>query len=132
MPSPVADCEWTIDAVPGGRVVVSILRLSLPISEFCIDSFVEFRESNASGTLIGRYCGIAPRSVESEGPMWIRLRHRAEEGEGEDAQGGGGEGGATEAESIGGGELQNPQKTPPTIVLHYSKGKTKSDKMIHS
>uniref|UniRef100_A0A914H2F9 Cubilin n=1 Tax=Globodera rostochiensis TaxID=31243 RepID=A0A914H2F9_GLORO len=96
-----SDCEWTIETVAGGRVAVAIVRLSLPVSEFCTDSFVEFREGNASGTLIGRYCGTVPRQVESDGTMWIRLRHKATEEANEMPQNGG---------------VQTP-----ALALHYTK-----------
>lgn len=128
VPSPSADCEWTIDTVPGGRVSVSSLYLTLPVSEFCTDTFVEFRETNASGPLIGRYCGIAPRKVESDGTMWIRLRHRspelemeAEPGDEEEAEKGGGGG---KAEMVPAGQQppqQQKQHEQPTIRFIYTK-----------
>ncbi|KAL3108031.1 hypothetical protein niasHT_018193 [Heterodera trifolii] len=98
-----SDCEWTIETVPGGRVLVSVERLSLPVSDFCTDSFVEFREKNATGNLLGHYCGTAPRQVESDGTMWIRMRHKAEEDEGAEGDG-------------------MPRGDEPTaMALHYAK-----------
>ncbi|CAK5072600.1 unnamed protein product [Meloidogyne enterolobii] len=75
------ECEWTINAVKGSHVSIQILAFSLPKSEFCTISFLEFREKNSSGQLIGRFCGdLFPPSVENiEGPIYIRLRHKIEE-----------------------------------------------------
>uniref|UniRef100_A0A1I8B2A1 CUB domain-containing protein n=1 Tax=Meloidogyne hapla TaxID=6305 RepID=A0A1I8B2A1_MELHA len=75
------ECEWTINAVKGSHVDVQILTFSLPISEFCTNSFLEFRETNSSGSLIGRFCGdLFPPSVENvDGPIYIRLRHKMEQ-----------------------------------------------------
>uniref|UniRef100_A0A914LRI7 CUB domain-containing protein n=1 Tax=Meloidogyne incognita TaxID=6306 RepID=A0A914LRI7_MELIC len=89
---PPTECEWTINAVKGSHVSIQILAFSLPKSEFCTISFLEFREGNSSGQLIGRFCGdLFPPSVENiEGPIYIRLRHKIEEdldiegGEGEE------------------------------------------------
>ena len=51
------------------------------MSEFCTTSFLEFREGNSSGPLIGRFCGgLFPSTVEStEGPIYIRIRHKMEQ-----------------------------------------------------
>ncbi|CAK5091273.1 unnamed protein product [Meloidogyne enterolobii] len=86
------ECEWTINAVKGSHVSIQILAFSLPKSEFCTISFLEFREKNSSGQLIGRFCGdLFPPSVENiEGPIYIRLRHKIEEDL--DIDGGEGEG----------------------------------------
>ena len=75
------ECEWTINAVKGSHVSIQILAFSLPKSEFCTISFLEFREGNSSGQLIGRFCGdLFPPSVENiEGPIYIRLRHKIEQ-----------------------------------------------------
>ncbi|KAF7634605.1 hypothetical protein Mgra_00005942 [Meloidogyne graminicola] len=79
--SPI-DCEWTINTVKGSHVFINIYSLSLPTSEFCTSSFLEFRENNSSGQLIGRFCGnkLFPSTIENtEGPLYIRLRHKIEE-----------------------------------------------------
>jgi hypothetical protein len=122
IPEP-SDCEWTIDCVPGSHAIVHIINLALPISEFCTDSFVEFRERNASGPLIGRYCGIVPSNVESQGTLWIRLRHKKE---GDDVEGGNAKTKTEQEEEEEDDEMPSlaigTVNKVPSIELKYQKG----------
>ncbi|KAI1719026.1 CUB domain-containing protein [Ditylenchus destructor] len=69
------ECEWLIETVPGSRVILNFRKFVLPISEHCTESYLELREFNSTGPLIGRFCGSShPEKVEKQS-IWMRLRH---------------------------------------------------------
>ncbi|KAH7675911.1 calcium binding EGF domain-containing protein, partial [Aphelenchoides avenae] len=73
------ECEWQIANVPGSNVVLSLDFLKLPETDFCADSYVEIRQFNSSGPLIGRFCNASyPRTLTKEN-FWIRMRYMAPE-----------------------------------------------------
>uniref|UniRef100_A0A915DCG2 Cubilin n=1 Tax=Ditylenchus dipsaci TaxID=166011 RepID=A0A915DCG2_9BILA len=68
------ECEWSIENIAGSRVVINIVKLRLPPSDFCAESYLEMREFNSTGPLIGRFCGTFPPKIERQS-VWMRLRH---------------------------------------------------------
>ena len=52
----------------------------MPSTEFCGESYLEFRDSNATGPLLekGRYCGQVKQIEDfifADGALWIKLRY---------------------------------------------------------
>ncbi|XP_068628109.1 cubilin-like [Battus philenor] len=51
------DCEWILTTSPGNKVYISFEAFDLEYSEGCNEDYLEVRENNGSGNLIGVYCG---------------------------------------------------------------------------
>ncbi|XP_006159809.2 LOW QUALITY PROTEIN: cubilin [Tupaia chinensis] len=54
---PNVECVWNIISSPGNRLQLSFISFQLEDSQDCSKDFVEIREGNATGHLVGRYCG---------------------------------------------------------------------------
>ncbi|XP_029444624.1 cubilin [Rhinatrema bivittatum] len=54
---PNTECIWTILSSPGNRLQLSFITFQLQNSENCTCDYVEIREGNATGQLVGKYCG---------------------------------------------------------------------------
>uniref|UniRef100_A0A8C3I7Z9 Cubilin n=1 Tax=Chrysemys picta bellii TaxID=8478 RepID=A0A8C3I7Z9_CHRPI len=50
-------CEWLLQGPTGHYLTISLEGLDVQDSPACANDFVEIREYNASGNLLGRYCG---------------------------------------------------------------------------
>uniref|UniRef100_A0A8C0J8V6 Cubilin n=1 Tax=Chelonoidis abingdonii TaxID=106734 RepID=A0A8C0J8V6_CHEAB len=50
-------CEWFLQGPTGHYLTISLEGLDVQDSPECANDFVEIREYNASGNLLGRYCG---------------------------------------------------------------------------
>nr|DBA25188.1 TPA: hypothetical protein GDO54_012746 [Pyxicephalus adspersus] len=60
------ECVWNILSAPGNRLTLSFISFSLQRSENCSTDYLEIREDNATGTLIGRFCGDSlPNNVST-------------------------------------------------------------------
>nr|XP_023417709.1 cubilin [Cavia porcellus] len=73
---PNAECVWNIFSSPGNRIQLSFTSFQLEDSQNCSKDFVEIREGNATGHLVGRYCGSSPLhnySSATEDLLWIRF-----------------------------------------------------------
>ncbi|XP_004860031.1 cubilin [Heterocephalus glaber] len=73
---PNSECVWSIISSPGNRIQLSFISFQLEDSQNCSKDFVEIREGNATGPLVGRYCGSSlPRNYSSitEHLLWIRF-----------------------------------------------------------
>ncbi|XP_065577276.1 cubilin-like isoform X4 [Artemia franciscana] len=72
---PVAECVWTLSASPGNRVLLSFRQLSIETSEFYNNDYLEIRENNAIGPLIGHFCGSTiPTNITAKNRLWIKFR----------------------------------------------------------
>ncbi|EGW02057.1 Cubilin [Cricetulus griseus] len=73
---PNLECIWNIVSSPGNQLQLSFLSFQLENSPNCNKDFVEIREGNATGRLVGRYCGNSiPGNYSSiKGhTLWIRF-----------------------------------------------------------
>ncbi|XP_023561215.1 cubilin [Octodon degus] len=73
---PNTECVWNIRSSPSNRIQLSFMSFQLEASQDCSKDFVEIREGNSTGHLVGRYCGSSlPQnfSVTVENLMWIRF-----------------------------------------------------------
>ncbi|KAF7287446.1 hypothetical protein GWI33_001415 [Rhynchophorus ferrugineus] len=50
-------CVWTISQGPGNTVSLQFSSFDIPDSEFCNNDYLEIRETNETGKLLGAYCG---------------------------------------------------------------------------
>ncbi|KAM4689065.1 cubilin [Discoglossus pictus] len=70
------ECVWNILSSPGNRLLLSFITFSLQDSHDCTKDYLEIREGNETGTLIGRYCGnTLPSNVTSiiGHILWIKF-----------------------------------------------------------
>ncbi|XP_058537778.1 cubilin isoform X1 [Neofelis nebulosa] len=70
------ECVWNIVSSPGNRLQLSFITFQLEDSQDCNRDFVEIREGNATGTLVGRYCGnVLPLNYSSivGHRLWIQF-----------------------------------------------------------
>ncbi|NP_001003148.2 cubilin precursor [Canis lupus familiaris] len=70
------ECVWNIVSSPGNRLQLSFITFQLEDSQDCSRDFVEVREGNATGHLVGRYCGnVLPLNYSSivGHILWIRF-----------------------------------------------------------
>uniref|UniRef100_UPI00398F64EE cubilin n=1 Tax=Pristiophorus japonicus TaxID=55135 RepID=UPI00398F64EE len=72
-PSPYPDnsqCEWFLKGPTGHYLTISFQAFNLENTPECIKDFVEIREYNASGRVLGRHCGsILPGSMDTSGSL---------------------------------------------------------------
>ncbi|XP_019353396.2 cubilin [Alligator mississippiensis] len=54
---PNTECVWNILSSPGNRLQLSFIIFQLENSESCTKDYLEIREGNETGQLVGRYCG---------------------------------------------------------------------------
>ncbi|CAB3228775.1 unnamed protein product [Arctia plantaginis] len=57
-PYPInADCEWILSTSPGNTISLTFEQFNLEFSEGCNEDYLEIRENDGSGHLLGAYCG---------------------------------------------------------------------------
>lgn len=59
-------CDWTLITGFSNRIQLQFLDFKLQQSDFCNLDYLEIRESNFNGRLIGRFCGNELPTIESE------------------------------------------------------------------
>ncbi|XP_008565950.1 PREDICTED: cubilin [Galeopterus variegatus] len=70
------ECVWNIVSSPGNWLQLSFISFQLEDSPNCSKDFVEIREGNATGHLVGQYCGNSlPHNYSSivGHILWIRF-----------------------------------------------------------
>ncbi|XP_077483788.1 cubilin-like [Amblyomma americanum] len=71
---PSVDCPWRITAAAGNMVELTFSLFSLEASEFCNKDYLEVRERNANGKLLGRFCGDeVPANLTQANGLWIKF-----------------------------------------------------------
>ncbi|XP_061714224.1 cubilin-like [Cydia pomonella] len=69
-----ADCEWILSTSPGNRVYVIFEKFDLAFSEGCNEDYLELRENNGAGRLIGVYCGnLIPTNTTSATKIYMKF-----------------------------------------------------------
>ncbi|XP_047455679.1 cubilin [Mugil cephalus] len=54
---PNVECVWIISSSPGNRVQLSFIMFHLQGGPDCVNDYLEIREGNSTGPLVGRFCG---------------------------------------------------------------------------
>ncbi|KAM7390891.1 hypothetical protein PAMA_008881 [Pampus argenteus] len=54
---PNVECVWTISSSPGNRLQLSFIIFHLQGDSGCNNDYLEIREGNSTGPLVGRFCG---------------------------------------------------------------------------
>ncbi|KAG7199007.1 hypothetical protein KM043_013159 [Ampulex compressa] len=107
-----SECIWILKNSPGNRVSLSFSNFELEQSENCDLDYLEIRENDGIGKLIGIYCGTEIANVMSSSSLWIKFKSD---------NGGTSKGFLGEYNFLGGNELQGPtgQITSPLYPLSY-------------
>lgn len=69
------ECVWTIKASPGNIISLLIKSLDIPQADKCNENYLEIRENNAEGKLIGVYCGTDSLTNHTNmNTYWIKFK----------------------------------------------------------
>lgn len=70
-----SECIWVLKSSVGNRVSVNFVFFELEDSEFCNEDYMEVREYNSTGSLLGVFCGsnLPPNNI-SGSSLWIKFR----------------------------------------------------------
>ncbi|XP_046880031.1 cubilin [Hypomesus transpacificus] len=77
---PNVECVWTITSSPGNFLQLSFIAFQLQQSSGCNNDFLEIREGNSAGALVGRFCGDSlPSNYTSliGHILWVKFRSDA-------------------------------------------------------
>jgi cubilin len=93
------ECEWTIEitegetistrvcfyrqlTVSGNHVSLSFVYFELLESDHCNTDYLEIRQNNGTGKLLGTFCGNdLPTNISNVGSLWIYLKTSRMEGD---------------------------------------------------
>nr|CAD7455080.1 unnamed protein product [Timema tahoe] len=68
-----AECVWVINTSPGNRAQLSFQMFDLENN--CAEDYVEVRRDNATGPLMGEYCGnTIPSNLTAGHVLWVKFR----------------------------------------------------------
>ncbi|RVE59186.1 hypothetical protein OJAV_G00201620 [Oryzias javanicus] len=73
---PNLECVWTIRSSPGNRVQLSFITFHLQGDSSCNNDYLEIREGNSTGALVGRFCGSSlPSNYTSVSGhiLWVKF-----------------------------------------------------------
>lgn len=69
-----ANCEWTLITSPGNKVYVVFEKFDVEYSEQCNEDYLEIREDNGGGNLLGVYCGTEiPTNTTIASKLYIKF-----------------------------------------------------------
>ncbi|GMR59052.1 hypothetical protein PMAYCL1PPCAC_29247, partial [Pristionchus mayeri] len=78
------ECIWTVSNGPGNNVSIAVNEIEMVSDEFCSRTYLEIRETNSSGPLIGRFCKMPEIEVNAE-KLWMKMKYqKIEESNGEE------------------------------------------------
>jgi len=107
-----AECIWILNTSPGNKVTLTFTEFDIESSENCDLDYLEIRENNGIGTLIGVFCGKNTASLTSSSVLWIKFKSDAL---------GTAKGFVAEYNYVGGNELEGPSGriTSPLYPIPY-------------
>lgn len=69
------ECTWILISNPGNSLSLTLESMDLEESEGCNRDYVEVREEDERGALIGVYCGrTVPPVIRSRGTIWMKFK----------------------------------------------------------
>lgn len=69
-----AECIWTINVSPGNGIALGFAEFNLESSTHCNEDYLEVRENNGIGKLLGVFCSENPETLESNKTLWIKFK----------------------------------------------------------
>ncbi|XP_068081387.1 cubilin [Anabrus simplex] len=74
-----SECVWTITSAPGNRVMVNFRSFALEESTSCNKDYLEIREGDGAGRMIGIYCTELPSNITASQTLWIKFHSDGDE-----------------------------------------------------
>lgn len=69
------ECEWSIAASEGNVLALDFLIIDIPESDNCNEHYLEIRETNAIGKILGVYCNSnAITNLTNARAFWVKFR----------------------------------------------------------
>ncbi|KAJ0177495.1 hypothetical protein K1T71_007504 [Dendrolimus kikuchii] len=69
-----SDCEWILSTSPGNKVYIMFERFSIKYSDGCNEDYLEIRENNGMGSILGVYCGSEiPTNTSAASTIYIKF-----------------------------------------------------------
>ncbi|XP_052870861.1 cubilin homolog [Anopheles cruzii] len=69
------ECVWEVAASAGNKISLYIKELDIESSDDCNGDYLEIRERNSAGRLLGDFCGTAvPTNLTAASSLWIKFR----------------------------------------------------------
>lgn len=70
-----SECVWILKASIGNRVALNFLAFELVEDQFCNEDYVEIREIDSFGPILGIFCGLNfPTNITSGSTLWVKFR----------------------------------------------------------
>lgn len=70
-----SECVWTLKASVGNRISLKFIDFVLEENEFCNEDYVEVRENDSVGPILGIFCGSnVPTNITLSSSFWIKFR----------------------------------------------------------
>ncbi|XP_058123035.1 cubilin homolog [Anopheles ziemanni] len=69
------ECIWELSASPGNKMSLFIKEMDIQSSDNCNEDYLEIREGNGGGPLLGDFCGNQiPKNLTEASSFWIKFR----------------------------------------------------------
>lgn len=69
------ECVWILKSSVGNRISLNFINFELEEEEFCNEDYVEVREQDSVGPILGIFCGSnLPKNVTTGSSLWIKFR----------------------------------------------------------
>uniref|UniRef100_A0A182Y0Z6 Cubilin n=1 Tax=Anopheles stephensi TaxID=30069 RepID=A0A182Y0Z6_ANOST len=69
------ECVWKLSASPGNKMTLSFKELDIDSSEDCNGDYLEVRERDENGPLLGDFCGNQlPSNLSEASSFWVKFR----------------------------------------------------------
>ncbi|XP_022177373.1 cubilin-like [Myzus persicae] len=70
-----SECVWILKSSVGNLVSLNFIAFELEEDEFCNEDYVEIREGDSIGPVLGIFCGLnLPSNITSGSTLWVKFR----------------------------------------------------------
>ncbi|VVC39263.1 EGF-like, conserved site,EGF-like calcium-binding domain,CUB domain,EGF domain,EGF-like calcium- [Cinara cedri] len=70
-----SECVWILKSSVGNRISLNFIDFQLEEDEFCNEDYVEVRENDSIGTILGIFCGLnLPTNITTSSTLWVKFR----------------------------------------------------------
>lgn len=70
-----SECVWTLKASVGNHISLTFIDFELEENEFCNEDYVEIRDKDSVGPILGIFCGTnLPTNNTISSSLWVKFR----------------------------------------------------------
>ncbi|XP_033326417.2 cubilin [Megalopta genalis] len=69
-----SECVWFLRNSPGNRLKLTFSEFDLQPGENCDLDYLEIRENNGIGKLLGVFCGTTAETIETSASIWMKFK----------------------------------------------------------